>query len=330
MNTLRNWLAGLLGLQLVLAAGLFVNASANRSTDVADALITFDESQLDKVVIGDGSNQLTLVKQENAWQLPELHDLPASTGKLENALDKLANLTISWPVATTTSAHSRFEVSEEKHQRRIQLYSEDKLAGELFLGSSPGFRKVHVRSPDADEVYALSVNTYEFPVKDSDWLDKKLLAVDDITRIKGPDFTLKKQNDAWTLTGDDETGTNVDQVDSEKANQLRRAFSSLTVTGVAEPSPVFDSEDVITLEVNGGSDGENQRYQFLAIDDRYYAKSDHFPQVFTLSQYDYERLATVKLETLRLAESKPVSTEPLTSTTSATTSTGEAENSGDS
>ena len=306
MNTLRNWLAGLLGLQLVLAAGLFVNASAERSGDIAKPLLAFDTSQLDKVVIGDGSNQLTLARQDNTWQLPELHDLPVNEDKLEKTLDKLASLKTNWPVATTTSAHPRFEVSEEKHQRRIQLYRANKVAGELLLGSSPGFRKVHARNPDANEIYALPVNTYEFPVKPDDWLDKKLLAAEGITHIKGPDFVLSKQDGAWSLTGDEEADANTDQINSEKTDQLRRALDTLTVSGVSKQPPAFDSEDVITLEVSG--DG-HWRYQFLHKEDQYYVKSDHLPQVFTLSKYDYERMATATLETLLLAESKPASAE---------------------
>ena len=315
MNTLRNWLAGLLGLQLILAAGLFVSASTNRSGDPAAPLLAFDASQLNKIVIGDGDFRLTLAKQEDIWQLPELHDLPVNADKLEGALDKLANLKTGWPVATTTSAHSRFEVSEEQHQRRIQLYRDDRLASELFLGSSPGFRKVHARSQGTDEVYALPVNTYEFPVKPNDWLDKNLLAVDGITRIKGADFVLSKQDDDWTLAGDKDVDASV-EVDNEKADQLRRAFHTLTVTGVAEQSPVFDLEDVITLEVDGD---EHRRYQFLAQEDQYYAKSNHHPQVFTLSQYDYERLTTAKRETLQIAKSESANTDPSTPTTSTDT-----------
>lgn len=315
-NTLRNWLAGLLGLQLALAAGLFFSVSANRSGDIAGPLLDFDAAALDKVVIGDGNERLTLVRQDKAWYLPALYDLPVNWEKLQDALAQLAQLKTGWPVATTTSAHTRFEVSEKKHQRRIQLFSGDKLAGEVFIGSSPGFRQAHVRTPIADETYALPVNTYDFPVKAGDWLNKKLLATDDITTIKGPDFVLSKQDGEWILASENEPGqpTRADHtaVDRGKADQLSRALNTLTVTGVAGQPPLFDSESITTYEVNSNNTGtDSTRYQFLSKDDEHYVKSDRYPQVFTLNKYDYDRIATTKLEALRPAEAGPGSEESL-------------------
>ena len=55
----------------------------------------------------------------------------------------------------------------------------------MLLGTSPGFRKVHVRRPNEKEIYTVNLNTYDMPVADTEWLDKALLSAKDVRRIKG-------------------------------------------------------------------------------------------------------------------------------------------------
>lgn len=292
VNRLRNGLVGLLVLQLILAVGLLLNANRDESDYAPGPLLAFAASRLDKIVIGDGEDEVTLAKQDDAWQLPTLDNLPVDGGQLEALLNKLATLQTTWPVATTSGSHARFEVGDDNHQRRIQLYQGDEPEAELLLGTSPGFRQVHARKPGDAEVYSVPINTYEVPAQADDWLDKKFLAIPGITAIKGADFRLIQQDNTWVLADGNGDEVNADKVDSAKTGQLARALNALTVTGIARNPPDFATEAVITLEITSG---ENTRhYHFLAQDEAYYVKPDHQQQVFTMSQYEYDRVAIVQ------------------------------------
>lgn len=293
MNTLRNSLLGLFAVQCVLAVGLFIHSNAGSSNAVNEPLLAFEPSQLDKIVIGGSQGDVVLSKQENSWRLPELHNLPVDGDKLSRALDKLAGLTSGWPVATTKSSHDRFEVSEDNHQRRIQLYSGGETVAELYLGSSPGFRKVHARNAATSEVYSLPANTYDFPVKSDNWLDKKLLAVENMDVIKGADFELISDDENWTLTG--APIAKGYELDSAKVEAIGRTLKNLNVTGVADLSPNFNADHAVNLEIKG--DGIT-RFQFVAEDDSYYVKSDQHEQVFTLSKRDFDKITQLSRNTL--------------------------------
>ena len=301
MDKLRLWLGGLLMLQLLLAALLLLAESrSGPSGHEPGPLLNFDKGQIDKIMINSDSDEVTMRMDENHWSLPGLDGLSVNRSKLDAMLEKLAKLQTNWPVATTADSHQRFDVSEEKFQRRLRLYRNEEQIGELFLGSSPGFRKTHVRAAGEDEVYAVALNTYDFPAKNDGWMDKTLLAAGDVVEIKGADYVLKKSGDQWTLS--DENGDAITgEPDLDKAKRLSEALSSLIVTGVAEEKPDFTSDEVVSLDVSGT---ESRRYQFLRKDDEYYLRRDDGARVFTLSQYDYDSLAGVRLADLTLRETE--------------------------
>ncbi len=64
----------------------------------------------------------------------------------------------------------------------------DKVVGDLYLGTSPGFKKVHARRADSDDIYAITFANYEATARTDDWLDKALLKpTGDVTAVTRPD-----------------------------------------------------------------------------------------------------------------------------------------------
>jgi len=84
-------------------------------------------------------------------------------------LKRLPGLKTGWPVATTSGSHERFDVADGKFQRKLQFYRGDRLAGELLIGSTPGFKKSHVRKPGDTAVYAAEINQFDWPAKPAGW-----------------------------------------------------------------------------------------------------------------------------------------------------------------
>ncbi len=113
-----------------------------------------------------------------------------------------------------------------------------------------------------------------------------------IKEIKGADFVLAKENDAWTLAGQhSDTATTLD---TEKAEQLSRVLDLLRVTGVAGKPPAFSANEVISLDVAGEDDW---RYPFQEKDSQYFVRrvgeGGSKAPVFTLSHHDYNRIAGI-------------------------------------
>ncbi len=291
MKKYHSWLAGLLAVQVVLAGGLFWYKEQAIPEATNEPLLSFEPAAINKLVIADADSSVTLQKSGDQWQLPGLHNLPGVDQKVPELLNKLKEAKVRWPVATTESSRERFEVDEKKFQRRVEVFAGDKKMGEVLLGTSPGFRKVHVRRPDDNEIYAVNLNTFDMPVADTEWLDKTLLGAKDLKNIKGPDYELQKTDDQWNLAGSATEAIDAEnvKVDAQKAQELANALSNLRIVDVAEKQP--EGEPVV-ITVSTGA-GEMQ-YEFLKAEDGYFVKRSDQSQVFTLSQFDYDRITQIR------------------------------------
>ena len=297
MTNARLWLTALLVLQLALAAGLMLTRQTADEGGAPQPLLPVAASAVDRMVISDGESQATVVRQDGAWFLPDAR-LPASAGKVNDILQRLEETATEWPVTTTESSQTRFEVAEERFQRRVQLFQGDEQVAELYLGTSPGFRKIHLRRAGEDAVYAVNLNTFDLPAGEDAWLDQSLLAVAEPTRIVGPDYTLAESEDGiWTLDGGQATAdTAMTPLDDDRARQLVSALASLRVQSVADGDPAAETGQGLILVVET-ADG-SYRYHFHQDDDGYYVRRDDREPSFTLSQYDYDRITGVDLAEL--------------------------------
>jgi hypothetical protein len=195
MTDSRFILTGLLLLQLGLALGLYWHRLEPDAGDLTPVPLLDAGARVAELRISDMQQEALLVLKDGQWRLPALADLPADGAKVEAALARLKRTATGWPVTTTAASHQRFEVAPDNYQRRLVLSAGGRPV-ELFLGTSPGFRKVHLRRAGEEAVYAVGLSAYELPADDNDWLDKEGLASESVDRIDGPDFTLVKQADA--------------------------------------------------------------------------------------------------------------------------------------
>ena len=294
MSKTQVWLGGLLVSQCILATGLFVSDRHAAQSNVALPLLSFAQAQVGRVVISDSDNTVTLSKSGDRWVLPDLQALPANQRQLTDVFEKLSALQAGWPVATTSSSQARFEVSDEKFQRRIQLYQGDDLVEDFFVGTSPGFRKVHVRQADDDAIYSVLLNSYELPAQGDQWLDKTLLGASAVTAIKAGDYALKKTGDDWHFEPPEpqaNSENSAPEIDAEKAAQLASAFTTLRVQGwVDKPDPKLKEATSAAFEITGSA---QWHYDLLALDEQYYIRRNDRDLLFKLSQSDYEKIVNI-------------------------------------
>lgn len=298
----RLW--ALLFVQILLVVGIFAYQKNMRAAPAAVPLLPVSANLINRIEIADASTNVQLDKAANRWQLTQ-SGLPVDNEKITALLDKLAALRLTWPVANTASSHERFDVGDAKFQRKLRLYEGDKLHAEFYLGSSPGFKKVHLRRAGDNQVYAVSLSTLDASTQTDDWLNKSLLATNNLTNITAADYQLQKQGDQWSLQNDADTA-----LDAAKVGVLVSAIASLQVESVAQQKP---EGEVFRLAVKS-SEG-NWQYEFIKTDAGHFVKRSDRNEFFMLSQYEYERIVGVNRAGLlapdNAASATPTSANPV-------------------
>jgi hypothetical protein len=165
-------LAGILAAQLVLVAALWL---VNRAPSAAgQPLLEIDAARVDEVVIeGPRSTTVTLRRSGDDWQVDG--SFPAQSSKMKTLLQDLAKVLAGMPVATSAAAAERFRVSDTDFERRITFRESGKQLARLYLGSSPGFRRVHARVDGDNDVYEIEFSAFDLPDTASGWQDHDLL-----------------------------------------------------------------------------------------------------------------------------------------------------------
>lgn len=281
-------LAGLLLVQLVVFAGLLF-ARGGFTEPETGPLLAFDAAAIDGIVIEESKDtRLTLRKQDDRWRVAEDAaggDVPVDDEKVEKLLEKLAELRAPWPVATTSAARERFEVGDENRQRHLLLQVGGRTAAELLLGTSPGFRRLHVRIPGADEIYEVDLTHFELSTTVDEWLDRAVLAADGAVSAVAREgqWRLARSDDGWML---DDGGA-----DSNAAEQMTARFANLRVLGVADAgSPDASAEPAARFTVTD-EQGEYRLSLAGPVEGgEYVVTSDRVPGRFRLAAYVAEQL----------------------------------------
>lgn len=291
-----NLLSGLLAVQLVIIAGVFL-----LDTGYGEArqgpLLDFTADAVDELRISAGAEgpTLTLSRDEDAWRLPD--GLPADADKVSDVLSKLAGLQAPWPVATSAGAIERFEVADEQHQRRLLLRAEGSTVADLYLGTSPGFQRVHARRAGDSAVYSVELANYQVPADADEWLDKTLL------QPRG-EISAVVRAGAWTLHAGD-AGWLVDEIaaDQEAADELVRRLAQLRVTGTAE-APGEDVEPTASLRITD-ADGTYELDLYGGEEQTpYQVHSERVAGYFELAAHTAERILLDKAALLAEADDR--------------------------
>jgi Domain of unknown function (DUF4340) len=298
--------------QVLLILGVFAYQENSRVQVDAQPLLGIKSADIDRMVIQDASNKVTLQKTGSQWQLPELHQLPVDKQKLDGILQKLDGTKLTWPVTTTASSHERFEVIGTKFQRRIELFQGDVKKADLWLGSTPGFKKIHLRREGEDQVYTVELTAFEFATASNDWLQSGLLAVKDARSIKAADYELQKTGDAWNFVAASQ-GISDDKVNASKAMDLANALSTLQVQEVVTQVPQGE-----TTKISVKSAAGEFNYEFTKAGSDYFVKRNDRDVTFKLLQSEFERIANVKKASLLASESTSSNTaaDPVSDMTS--------------
>ncbi len=245
MNSKIGLLSALLVFQLVLVA-IALTAPLGDS-EAPGQLLEFAVDDVDRLTVSDGTSTVEVALEDGLWQVA---GVPADADKVADILDKLAAIEAPWPVATSAGSAARFEVSEADYQRHVSVFAAGDTVAELYLGTSPGYQRVHARRADSDEVFSVALSNYEIGVSTDNWVDKAVLAMAaaptsiELTKPDGSVETLRNGDEGWLYNG---AAANQD----EAATYANR-FTTLRVLGLVD-------EDAAV-----GNDGPSERGRIVA------------------------------------------------------------------
>ena len=276
----KTTLAFALAIQLA-AIGVLLAVRSGSAVE-PEPFLNFDATTIDALTVANNEGTVTLAKTDAGWALPE--GIPADASKVDEVVEKLANASGGWPVASQASTAERFEVTEENHQRRLVLNAGEDTVADLYLGTSPGYRKAHARLADDDDIYAITFSNYEAGVKASDWLDKSLLRAEgSIAAVQRVDAFALTKNDEGTWSA--ESGAVLDQ---GKVETLAGRFTGLAVLGINEAELPEAPKAVFSVRDDAGA--LTFSLYHLEEDDDYVATSDRVPGSYEISSYIAEQM----------------------------------------
>ena len=305
-------LSGVLAAQLLLAGVLNLTGEEYGVFQAEEKLLSFDRQAVSGLRIEDGTDSVVLKKQEGQWLLPESGDFPASQRDVGNLLDNLAALQKGWPVARTRGAARRFSVDEDQFERKLTLLADDDSQAILFVGSSPGFRKVYVRPGDGNEIFAVAFNTWEADAKADDWIDKDILKLDEseVERIEMPGLILQREDGELQVADLAES----EQTNGEERRSLLARLTGLRIQSLlgTDAKPEY-RQDEPTLEFTiMRSGGEVLSYRFSRPEDAayYVLKRSDMEVYFEVAEYTVDPVRDITREKLVEARTEEASAEP--------------------
>jgi hypothetical protein len=271
-------LGTLVAVQLLVTAAVY-RPGADEDGEAAQPLLEAglaDRAEALQISDSEGA-AARLVRTEDGWALAA-SDLPVAPGRVATLLSAL-EAAPGWPVAQSRAARERFAVAEDAFERRVELLDGDTALATVFLGNAPGFRQVHARAADSEAIYSITFNAYDAPTDDSGWLDRGLAAIPAPSAVRWDGHRLERGDDGWRLDGA--------AVEDGPVDDLVRALEGLQVTAVAAVPP--ETADARTLAVDSGE--ETTELTLVAGDETRFLKSSAWAPWFTVSRYDYDRIA---------------------------------------
>lgn len=247
-----------------------------------DPFLSFDVGAVDSLSVADDEQSVTVTKADDEWTVAD--GLPADASKVDRVLDKLADADGGWPVATSESAMTRFEVKEDGYQRHIVVGAGEETLADVYLGTSPSYQRVHARHASGGPVYAIDFSNYEAGAKVSDWLRKSLLqpdgALQSVARAGEAGWALTSTDDGWTA-GDA-------AIDQDEAAEYTARFTGLNVLGIVDVELPPEPTARFVLEDDGGA--HELALFHLEEEDDYVATSSRYDGQFEIAKYVAERL----------------------------------------
>lgn len=275
-------------IQSVVVAAVFWPRYATESAQAVTALTNLAANSIQEIRIDDGKeNKAILQRSGERWLLPELSGLQADADMVNRLLAVATQAAARWPVANTDSARQRFEVAQSLFQRRVSFISEDDTAATVLLGTSPGFRQVHVRNAQHNEIYPITFNAFEAPASSAAWLAPDTLQVRAPLRIVSDSYSLSFDGGTWRSG----SGGIPDERELQALLGTLRNMQIKDIANTSQADSLSTAEPDLEFSVRSLV-GEVQ-LEFFTLEDAHFVRSSKYPYFFGSTAYDFDRLTGI-------------------------------------
>ncbi len=272
MNCTNQILAGLLGVQVLLALLVFVKKDDNRigslepfidgiAADKVERIRVYDSYPPAKEETGEGTRKskdqpaVELVKRGSDWQVATSYDYPADGSKVTDLLDKVIAIRTRGPIASGKARQKQLEVADDDYQRKLVITAGGKDTT-IYVGASAGARQTSVRLAGSDDVYgAMGLSAFAVGANAAAWIDtsyfkveKEQIASIEVSNQNGT-FTLEPGAGGWTveMNGKPVPVPAGNDLDKEFIDRVVNRISSMTMTEPGDPKKNVDNPTVTVV-----------------------------------------------------------------------------------
>lgn len=299
-------LAAVLGVQVLLAAITWWPRDAG---PVSQPLLPFEVGAVTAISIESETTRalddtIRLEKKEGSWVVANQYDFPADASKVEELIEKLADLKTRLPIATTAVRHGQLNVLAENATRHLVVTAGDQSV-EIFAGIAGGNR-LNVRLAGNDDVFDVSgLGAWSIRDNATAFYDKRILDVDPATLDS---FSMENGNGTFALTKSPEgvwSSAGLDEGLALDPRKLTEMFNTVLTLDLfepydpAEPDPL--ENPVVTVSWSVTEDGQSNasRYGAYPVDREIALRIEGQPRAVKMAPGRVaEMLATMSLAAL--------------------------------
>lgn len=274
------FLSGALILQVALLVIVFYKPKVLDSNFGLSEIV---QNIIDTITIEDKDhNRLTLVKNNNAWLIPEYKNLPAEEKKVKQLLSQLKASQFRAPIATTLQSQERFGVTENNFERKISLSANSQSLLDLFVGEQVGIKKSFVREIKDNNIFEVSLAHHELAANPQDWFMKDILQPKGMNKIQGENFSLVLKDKEWQLELPDNSDENI-KINQENIDAIVTQFQYLKLLGLASQTDISSLKQP-SKKIEVVADDHVITYEFFNASERSILKSSLNENYFYVSK----------------------------------------------
>lgn len=269
-------------------------------------LLDLDKAAVASIVVSEGEDTSLTLKKGDAqgWVLPDHYNFPASPARVEALINSVMDAKRPFPVGNTIIAAKQFEVTKDSYQKKMEFFtSEEEPAATIYLGTSPGFKKTHLRVEGEEFTYAFPVSSHEVSTATTYWYDKDFLHLeeDQITKLSFPELTLAREEEKGLVVPDAAEGMQTNEAERNKLVADVAALNFIEVLGTDETTPGIADEPALqyTITINEAEPTTYAFYSPTGEEDSYYVlKTSTHPYYFSIPKGTVDRLQSITRDRL--------------------------------
>ncbi len=223
-------------LVLLVVAGIFLIINMNEPTEKVFYYFGENSDNFHTIVLADTSGTITLVKNNEKWEMTDPVESPIKKRKSEDLINKLtSSKTSSLPISISEKAQTAYNVTDSLATLITIFDAEGNEIRQALIGRADNYNFSYARHPQSTEIYQLSENlswTIKPDVKG--WRENIVLELDTdnildfhvISKERNYKFTYA--DSLWKFTENDFTQDVED--DNKVMKKLLNRFKSLRAT----------------------------------------------------------------------------------------------------